>query len=85
VTALERDIALAIAELLAVHAECLDRFGSDLPENNAMLGADLITRMRQQRKKLEASLDGPPEVHAAHCRALAAGMRLCMRKLEELE
>jgi hypothetical protein len=80
-----QELAIAIAELMSVHAECLDRFNTDQPERNAMLGAELITKMRRQREKVAASLDGDPAAHAAHCRALAAGMRVCMRRLEEVE
>jgi hypothetical protein len=49
-----------------------------------MLGSDLILKMRRQRQKLDQSLDGPPATHAAHVRALAKGMRACMRRLEEI-
>jgi hypothetical protein len=81
----ETALRSAIAELLHVHAECLDRFGTDRPESNAMLGTDLIERMRRQRTKVDQSLDGPIEGHIAHVQALTAGMRVCMRKLETLE
>jgi hypothetical protein len=82
--AVEQGLALAIAELLAAHAECLARFGTDKPEGNALLGGELILKMQRQRAKVEASLDGPAEAHIAHVRALTKGMRVCMRRLEEL-
>jgi hypothetical protein len=81
----EQDLALAIAELLHAHADCLDQFGTTRPETNAMLGSELITKMRRQRAKVDASLDGPPATHAAHVRALTQGMRTCMRRLQELD
>jgi hypothetical protein len=81
----EQDLAEAIAELLHVSATALARVGTDKLEGNAMLGADLITKMRRQRVKVDQSLDGPPELHAAHVRALAAGMRACMKRLEEVD
>jgi hypothetical protein len=79
------ELAIAIAELMSVHAACLARFNTDQPERNAMLGADLITKMRRQREKVAASLNGDPATHAAHCRALAQGMRICMKRLEEVD
>ena len=81
----EQEVAEAIAELMDVHAQCHARFGTVVPETNAMLGADLITKMRRQRVKVDASLDGPPEAHAAHVRSLAQGMRVCMKRLAALD
>jgi hypothetical protein len=81
----EADLAEAIVACLATHAECRARFGTEKPEGHAMLGSELIARMRRQRAKVDESLEGSPEVHLAHVRALTKGMQVCIAKLAEID
>ena len=76
------DLATAIAECLALHAEALEKFGTENPEENSVLPEELISEMRRARENVSDTLaGGQPEIHAAHVAALNRGLRLVMKRL----
>jgi hypothetical protein len=76
------DLATAMAECLAAHAEAVDQFGTDHPELLDGVPANLREKLQRQRGKVSATLEGvDPAVHAVHVEALAKGLRLVLRRL----
>jgi hypothetical protein len=76
-------LATAIAECLALHAEAVERFGTDTPELADTVPALLRDKMQRQRQKVATSLEGNnPAVHARHVEALTKGLRIVMRRLD---
>jgi hypothetical protein len=76
------DPRAAIAECLTVHAEAIERFGTDHPELHPTVPVELRDKVQRQRVKVSVTLEGvDPISHAAHVAALTKGLRLVIRKL----
>jgi hypothetical protein len=77
------DLASTIAECLALHAESLDKFGTDQPELHDSIPKELQDKMRQARANVSATLTGcDPAQHVLHLQALCRGLRLVMKRLK---
>ena len=75
-------LAEAITESLSLHAECLDRLGTDLPETLPQIVPALRDKIIRQRKRVNATLTGvDPSVHIKHIESLNAGLKLILNKL----
>jgi hypothetical protein len=76
------DLAPAIAECLSLHAEVVDRFGTEMPEEHDSIPEELRLKMRQARANVNATLTGcSVEQHVLHIQTLCRGLRLVMRRL----
>jgi hypothetical protein len=76
------NLQTAIAECLAVHAEAVEKHGTDQPELLDAIPIELREKMQRQRQKVSATLEGvDPAVHAAHVEALTKGIRMIMKRL----
>ena len=76
------DLAAAIAECLALHAEALAKLGTDMPEQLPDIPEVLRTKMCQARANVNATLEGSnPEQHVLHVKALNKGLRIILRRL----
>jgi hypothetical protein len=76
-------LSQAIAECLQVHAEAVEKFGTDRPEESDNIPSELREKMTRQRAKVDATLQAvDPSAHIAHLEALIKGLRLVMRRLE---
>ena len=76
------DLATAIAECLSAHAEAVEKFGTETPEQHENTPAGLRAKMQQARANVSATLEGStPEQHALHIQALTRGLRLVMKRL----
>jgi hypothetical protein len=78
---LSPDLATVIAECLSVHAEAMDRLGTDRPELDARIPDELRAKLIRQRANVSATLEGDPEVHRQHVEALTLGLRVVLRRL----
>jgi hypothetical protein len=68
------DFAPAIAECLALHAEAMDRLGTDYPERLSRVPVSVKEKMSRQRERAQTlDLD--------QVQSLNAGLRLILRKL----
>jgi hypothetical protein len=78
----DNDLATAIAETSALHAECLEKFGTETPEDHDSIPEGLRTKMRLARTNANAALSGcTPAEHVRHLQALCCGLRLVMCRL----
>ena len=76
------DLASAIAECLALHAEAVAKLGTDAPEDLPKVPPSVRGKIIRQRERVNATLSGvAPEVHTAHIESLNAGLRLILRQL----
>jgi hypothetical protein len=72
----------AIAECLALHAEAMDKLGTEYPERLPRVPDALRAKMTRQRDKVSATLESvDPAVHVAQVESLNKGLRLILRKL----
>ena len=55
------------------------------PEDHAAIDPDLRARIKRARAKVDASLNGPPELHSAHLQSLTKGLQLVQRRLAPRE
>ena len=75
-------LATAIAECLALHAECVEKFGTETPELHDSIPAELRLKMQQARANVSVTLEGSSvEQHVLHIQTLCRGLWLVMRKL----
>jgi hypothetical protein len=76
------DLATIIAETLALHAEAIDRFGTETPEDHDSVSTELRQKMHQARANVSATLEGSSvQQHVLHLQSLCRGLRLVMRRL----
>jgi hypothetical protein len=75
------DLATTIAECLSVHAEAMGRLGTDRPELDGRIPAELRDKLVRQRANVSATMEGDPEVHRQHVEALILGLRVVLRRL----
>jgi len=75
------DLPATIAECLSVHAEAMDRLGTDRPELDDRVDPGLREKIVRQRAKVSASLEGDPEQHRAHVESLTKGLKIVLRRL----
>ena len=65
-----------------MHAEALEKFGTDRPEQSDSIPSELRDKMTRQRAKVDATLQGEDvPAHVAHVEALTKGLRVVMRRL----
>ena len=74
-------LATVIAECLALHAQAIDRLGTDYPESDPRIDPGLRDKIVRQRAKVSASLSGDPALHQLHVEALNRGLRIVLRRL----
>jgi hypothetical protein len=75
------DLVTAIAECLALHADCVEKFGTETPEEHARVPAELRQKMCQARANVSATLEGSSvEQHVLHIQNLCRGLRLVVMK-----
>jgi hypothetical protein len=73
----------AIAVCLALHAESLEKFGTETPEKHDSIPVELQEKMREARANVAATLCGNnPDQHVLHLQALCRGLRLVMKRLK---
>jgi hypothetical protein len=76
------DLSKAIAECLALHAEAVEQFGTETPEENPALPPELQAKLAQARTNVNVTLTGSSvDQHVLHIQTLCRGLRLVMRKL----
>jgi hypothetical protein len=76
------DLQAAIAECLALHAEAVDKLGTEFPEQLEGIPDELRLKMRQARANVNATLEGSaPAQHVLHLQALNKGLRFVLRRL----
>jgi hypothetical protein len=75
------DLPATIAECLSVHAEAMDRLGTNRPELDDRVDPGLREKIVRQRAKVSASLEGDPEQHRAHVESLTKGLKIVLRRL----
>jgi hypothetical protein len=72
----------AIAECLSLHAQAVEKLGTDQPEMLPKVPPAIRAKIATQRERVNATLSGvAPEVHVAHVESLNAGLRLILKKL----
>jgi hypothetical protein len=77
------DLVTAIPECLSLHAEAINQFGTETPEEHDSIPEELQRKMRQARANVAATLDGHnPAQHPLHLQALCRGLRLIMKRLK---
>jgi hypothetical protein len=74
-------LAAAIAECLSLHAQALDRLGTDRPELDDRVDPEFRVKVVRQRSNVSASLEGDPELHRRHVEALNKGLSILLRRL----
>jgi hypothetical protein len=72
----------AIAACLSVHAECVEKLGTEFPEQLPSVSPTLRDKITRQRERVTLSLSGvDPSVHVAHLESLTTGLRLILNRL----
>jgi hypothetical protein len=75
-------LATAIAACLSVHAECVEKLGTEFPEQLPAVSSGLRDKIVRQRERVTLSLSGvDPSVHVAHLESLTTGLRLILNRL----
>jgi hypothetical protein len=76
------DLLDAIAECLSLHAQAINRLGTDQPELDPRVEPDFRDRLIRQRANVSMSLKGSdPEQHRRHVESLNSGLRILLRRL----
>jgi hypothetical protein len=74
-------LSQVIAECLSLHAQAVDKLGTDRPELDERIDPELRNKIVRQRTKVSASLEVDPEQHRAHVESLNKGLRIVLRRL----
>jgi hypothetical protein len=76
------ELVTAIAVCLQLHAEAVDQFGTETPEEHDSVPDELRLKMRQARANVNATLTGcGVEQHVLHLQSLCRGLRIVMQRL----
>jgi hypothetical protein len=75
------NLTAAIVECLSLHAQAVDKLGTDRPELDYRIDHRLRDKIVRQRAKMSASFEGNPEQHRAHVESLNKGLRIVLRRL----
>ena len=76
------ELAAVIAEMLALHAEAVEKLGTEFPEQHPEIPEELRIKMGQARINVNATLEGSdPTQHVLHLQALNKGLRIVLRRL----
>ena len=68
------DLQTTIAECLALHAEAVEKLGTEFPEQLPAIPEELRIKMQQARTNVNATLEGSdPTQHVLHLQALNKG------------
>jgi hypothetical protein len=71
----------AIAECLSLHAQAMDRLGTDRPELDPRIDPDLRDKLIRQRANVIGSLDDQAEAHLRQVESLNKGLKVILRRL----
>jgi hypothetical protein len=75
------ELQTAIAECLSLHAQAMDKLGTDRPELDPRIDETLREKLIRQRANVVSSLDDQADLHLRQVESLNKGLRIILRRL----